>query len=124
MGRFFNKRIILIYLIFQRIRQQHSSTEARRPRGRKRRILQSTRNKSIFDIPDFLKSHKNIFDLCSNPWEAIPVLLKFHKSCVQTLSYILSNQIRCLKQGFKAKLTVNPLTFSSSETDGNERTEI
>ena len=56
--------------------------------------------------------------------EALPVLLKFHKSCVQTLSYILSNQIRCLKQGFKAKLTVNPLTFSSSETDGNERTEI
>ena len=84
-------------------------------------------HKNMFDIcsnlweslPVLLKFHKNIFDLWSNPWEAIPVLLKFHKSCVQTLSYILSNQIRCLKQGFKAKLTVNPLTFSSSETDGN-----
>ena len=89
-------------------------------------------HKNVFDLcsntreslPVFLKFHKNIFDLCSNPWEAIPVLLKFHKSCVQTLSYILSNQIRCLKQGFKAKLTVNLLTFSSSETDGNDKNQI
>ena len=32
----------------------------------------------------FLKIHKNTFDLYSNLFAELPVLLKFHKSCIQT----------------------------------------